>query len=274
MKTRILNQPIQLPFQDLQLFNYGYEICTPYKHWGPGIKEHIKLHIILDGEGTYILNKTHFSLHKGDVFVTTPHNLIEYFPSPTNPWTYGWFAFDGHFANEFLNRIKYTEQSPFFHIDELALLTIYEDLHELIQLELTSKDLFEQSFLYKTLGIFVNQVNKIESKSTLSLSDTYVSKALQYIKMNYDRGIHCNDIACKIGVHPKYLTRLFNQHLGVCVQKFLCTYRMDKAKELLNKNFLSISEIAYSVGYKDPLVFSKAFKREVGASPKEYRTYI
>ena len=46
---------------------------------------------------------------------------------------------------------------------------------------------------------------------------------------------------------------------------------MEKAYALLNNDKLSISDIARSVGYRDPLNFSKMFKKLRGMSPTEYR---
>lgn len=46
---------------------------------------------------------------------------------------------------------------------------------------------------------------------------------------------------------------------------------MDTAKELLADPTKSVSDVAYALGYQYPQYFSKAFKRVVGCSPKEYR---
>jgi AraC family transcriptional regulator of arabinose operon len=46
---------------------------------------------------------------------------------------------------------------------------------------------------------------------------------------------------------------------------------MQKAKELLEKEDLPISNVAYAIGYSDPLAFSKMFKKREGVSPLEYR---
>jgi YesN/AraC family two-component response regulator len=56
-------------------------------------------------------------------------------------------------------------------------------------------------------------------------------------------------------------------------QEFLIRYRMDKASEFMLTNSLSISEISRSVGYEDPLAFSKIFKKIKGASPREFREH-
>lgn len=54
-------------------------------------------------------------------------------------------------------------------------------------------------------------------------------------------------------------------------QEFLTEVRLSRAKELLATTKLSVEHVALSCGYRDTLVFSKAFKRSTGAAPKEYR---
>lgn len=54
-------------------------------------------------------------------------------------------------------------------------------------------------------------------------------------------------------------------------QEFLTEVRLSRAKELLSATKLSVEQVALSCGYRDTLVFSKAFKRSTGMAPKEYR---
>lgn len=57
-------------------------------------------------------------------------------------------------------------------------------------------------------------------------------------------------------------------------QEFLVNYKIDKASELLKNTDLSIKAVASSVGYSDPLTFSKIFKKITGDNPKGYREKI
>jgi len=54
-------------------------------------------------------------------------------------------------------------------------------------------------------------------------------------------------------------------------KNFVKSFRFQRAKQLLESSQLSVSEISYKVGFKDPKYFSKVFVKEVGVSPSEYR---
>ena len=53
--------------------------------------------------------------------------------------------------------------------------------------------------------------------------------------------------------------------------QFIRSIRLTKAQSLLLETNLSILEIAYDVGFKDPSYFSRTFSGEFGLSPKEFR---
>ena len=86
-------------------------------------------------------------------------------------------------------------------------------------------------------------------------------------------GIGISDIADNIGISRAYLNSAFQKELGMSAQTFLIDYKMHKAASLLVSTSLSVKEIANNVGYEDQLVFSKAFKKKFGMSPKNYKTH-
>ena len=74
-----------------------------------------------------------------------------------------------------------------------------------------------------------------------------------------------------IGLDRKYISKLFKDSVGVTIQDYLVNYRMNKAKEMMKERTLSIGDISRSVGYDNPLIFSKMFKKTNGVSPSDYR---
>jgi len=79
-------------------------------------------------------------------------------------------------------------------------------------------------------------------------------------------------LADYIGLDRSYLTTLFKERLNISPQAYLTHFRMNKACLLLKEKDLSITEVALLSGYKDPVVFQKAFKNALGISPSKYRS--
>jgi AraC-like DNA-binding protein len=68
-----------------------------------------------------------------------------------------------------------------------------------------------------------------------------------------------------------HLCRLFHAEYGIPPLKYVHMLRIDRAKLLLNDTTLGVSEIAYRVGFNDPVYFSELFRKMTGASPSDYR---
>lgn len=79
------------------------------------------------------------------------------------------------------------------------------------------------------------------------------------------------DIAHTINVSPNYLSSLLKVLTGQSTQQHIHNKLIDKAKEKLSMTNLSISEIAYELGFEHSQSFSKLFKTKTSISPMEYR---
>ncbi|MEN4762376.1 helix-turn-helix transcriptional regulator [Chryseobacterium sp. C39-AII1] len=78
-------------------------------------------------------------------------------------------------------------------------------------------------------------------------------------------------IAKKLNVSPSYLTGLLKVLTGQSTQQHIHEKLIEKAKEKLSTSQLSISEIAYELGFEHPQSFSKLFKNKTQVSPLEFR---
>lgn len=83
-------------------------------------------------------------------------------------------------------------------------------------------------------------------------------------------GFSADDFARTVGMSRMQLHRKLKTLLGVSATEFLRSERIKTAAVLLKKGSLSISEIAYHVGFNDISYFSKCFKETFGATPSEY----
>lgn len=79
------------------------------------------------------------------------------------------------------------------------------------------------------------------------------------------------DIAGKLNLSPKYLGSLLKQLTGQTTQQMIHEKLIEKAKELLSGTGLSVSEIAYRLGFEHPQSFNKLFKSKTNQSPLGFR---
>lgn len=94
---------------------------------------------------------------------------------------------------------------------------------------------------------------------------------VKYIELNYASDLSLQEIAGKFFVSREYISRRFKQEYGINFSDFIVNVRIDKAKLLMQNPRLKLSQISEMVGIHDVKYFSKVFKKQVGASPKDYR---
>ena len=85
---------------------------------------------------------------------------------------------------------------------------------------------------------------------------------------------HLADLANLMGMSERNFSRRFKQATGVTALQYLQDQRNQEAKDLLKNSNLSITEIAYRVGYQDVSYFTKQFKARSGATPKQWRSSV
>jgi AraC-like DNA-binding protein len=78
-------------------------------------------------------------------------------------------------------------------------------------------------------------------------------------------------IARDVGYTTNYLNDLMRAHTGRSVGRWITDMRMARARKFLEAANVPISDVATACGYEDPAYFSRAFRREHGASPLTWR---
>lgn len=102
-----------------------------------------------------------------------------------------------------------------------------------------------------------------------------VRLAMRYMEQNYsDSTLSLNDVATYVKISPNYFSTLFSQETGKTFIEYLTARRMEQARKLLQETNLRSSEVATSVGYKDPHYFSYLFRKTQGQTPREFRSKV
>ncbi|ABR48966.1 response regulator receiver protein [Alkaliphilus metalliredigens QYMF] len=101
-----------------------------------------------------------------------------------------------------------------------------------------------------------------------------ITKALAFIQKHYNENICLNDVAQEINMSYHYFSKFFKESTGKNFVDYLTELKIERSKELLKNQSISIKEICYEIGYSDPNYFSKAFKKITGVTPTAYRACI
>lgn len=260
---------------DLVYYYHGKQFCEAGYSWGPGVKDHYKILFIHEGKGTYQFNGKTYALKKGQGFMVFPNTICHMKADLHDPWVYSWIAFQGTCVDGLLEQVHLSKMAPSFSYAPANWFEPWlEQFNDAGELEKNS-GLVVHSLLYRLISDWIDMLTAPNQIGYLpKAKDVYVRKAIDYIKMNYYTKVSITELARLIGIDRIYLSALFKEVVNQSPQNYLLHYRMDKACDLMNNQQLSVSDISHSVGYNDPLLFSKMFKKVKGISPSHYRKEI
>lgn len=97
-----------------------------------------------------------------------------------------------------------------------------------------------------------------------------ISEAADYIHGHYMNTMTLQELAALHGMNEKRFAYYFHKYMGSYPIDYLIQYRLERASELLRTGQFAVHDVAISVGYANPLYFSRAFKRKFGMSPSDY----
>lgn len=98
-----------------------------------------------------------------------------------------------------------------------------------------------------------------------------LQRAIGYINRHISEDLGVDSISEACYVSKYYLCRLFKKKIGVTIMEYVLQTRIAMAKELLEKQKLSVTEIGALCGFSSPSYFSRVFKEKTGSPPFEYR---
>ncbi len=139
----------------------------------------------------------------------------------------------------------------------------------------------------------INKMNEVEidkfissrklsfasKKSKLELADHINSRLIEKIKQIIKELVHSDEqiktnlssyLSEKLNYNYTYLASLFSKSQGTTIQNYLLTSKIERVKELLLENELSLTGISYKLHYSSVAHLSNQFRKVVGLSPSSF----
>lgn len=128
------------------------------------------------------------------------------------------------------------------------------------------------------------QLSELKSallKSGLELMDDKKAILIQRIKNVIVEMVHYEDelpkvknseyISQKLGLDYTYLANLFSEATGITIEQYIISHKIERAKELLIYDELTLTQISYKLNYSSVAHLSKQFKKVTGLTPTFFK---
>jgi AraC family transcriptional regulator, transcriptional activator of pobA len=160
--------------------------------------------------------------------------------------------------------------------EQKTIETIFEQIEKEYLLPI---DQFSQDVIVSTLDLLLTHCNRYYNRQFITrkiLNSELLNKAEKILNHYF---YHSDEqkiptpayLASQLNLSPKYLSDCLKQLTGQTTQQIIHEKLIEKAKELLTTTELSVSEIAYLLGFEYPQSFNKLFRNKTDMSPLKYR---
>jgi AraC-like DNA-binding protein len=104
-------------------------------------------------------------------------------------------------------------------------------------------------------------------------TDAHVEKALALMQGAIEGSLDLESLAARLEVAPEHLVRLFTRRMGLPPMRYYGRLKIEAARAMLASTNLRVGEVADKLGFSNQFNFSRAFRREAGMSPSDWRDH-
>ncbi|MHA7966328.1 helix-turn-helix domain-containing protein [Paenibacillus sp. CAU 1782] len=109
----------------------------------------------------------------------------------------------------------------------------------------------------------------MEKRSKERSNDT-ITAVKAYISGHLSGDLSLENVASLVFISPKYLSKIFKEETGIVYSEYVTAQRMERARELMAQQDLTVEQVASTVGYRTPAYFIKKFKEIHGCTPGKF----
>lgn len=250
---------------DFILYNCGVEYCDSGWSYGPKRREYNFIHFVKDGKGVLQIEGRKFHIHKNQCFIVPAGYVSTYTADKNDPWKYSWIGFLGIQSERYVKQLI----NKGFVLNIKDAKKYEKQIRKIINLPANSlaSQLKMTGFTYDIFGSLIDEIDASE----VTINDSVATLAKRYMDLNYYDAIKISEVAKFLNVNSNYLSDTFKEEYKISPKQYLIELKIKKARKLLSSTHNSIKIVANSVGFNDPLAFSKLFKSHTGYSPSDYR---
>lgn len=189
-----------------------------------------------------------------------------------------WVYFSGTAVESILRGLGLFDKKLIRVGKDQKIIDMYE---EIIRELLYRSPGFEEAINSKIIGLLTyaarssGAVNLVPNQNDCiivgTMWDERISQAMREIQVNNEHFYTVDELAGICHLSKYYFCRIFVKATGLAPHRYLLLMKLDKARSMLSDTDMTVSEIALKLGFSNVTILRRAFRREYGMTPSEFR---
>lgn len=242
-----------------------------------------EFYFFVEGDISMQVGKDVYPIHFGDAMLIPPniaHRAIIHNPEVPYRRFVFWISkeYYEHLADIspcFTYAIDYASKNKQYvcHLDQISLNSLQSKMLRLLE-EMQSNRFGKELQIELYVEDFMLSINRLvydilEPKQVTSDASLY-TKLVEYIEEHLEDELSLEKLSEEFYVSKYHIAHVFKDNIGLSIHQYITKKRLAKCQEAIRAN-MNITDVYHMYGFGDYSSFYRAFKKEYGISPKEYR---
>lgn len=248
-------------------FSAGHFFCVEGYHLVRKNYNSLLITHILDGSFTYIKDGKHITAHKGDTVILDCYKPHEYYTNDS--FESIWIHIAGANSFELFEEIERSEGNLIKCKDVQHLRKLLFRVFDGMKGDYPTTELSVSLDIYKIFTELLNP-QSTKSKGESNYEDS-IQTVKEYIAENLNENLTVGALAEIVNMSSSHFSRVFKQQTGFSPYDYILISRLNRAKYLLQVTDMTVSAIAYEIGFNSESNFIYFFTENEGISPGKFR---
>ena len=279
LQSKFSNRQYMLS-KDFEIYYYNdnqFSSMSDHSH------DYFEFYVFLDGNVSMHINGRAFHLKPGDILLIPPEtkhhafNIEEKLPCQRFVF---WISQDYfnklmELSEDYVYLLKHAQSKKqyLYHYDTIAFNALQAKIFRLIE-EIHANRFGKSAKIELCVNDLMLHINRsvyeMEHPTTRKEVNALYDNIIQYIESHLDADLSLDELSKTFYVSKYHISHVFKENFGISIHQYITKKRLSICKDAILGND-NITKIYQMFGFKDYTSFFRAFKKEYGISPKEYK---
>ena len=240
-------------------------------HEKPHSHPFCEIMMVLSGSGETIVGEKTYEINRGDIIVYNPYTVHQESSTGGAGLELGYFGITNFQVSDLpLDHLIDSQSSPVLHAKKAAgKFEFY--FHSLVE-EVTSDEQYNELMAKYWARLILIEILRLANISEAKfVTNAIFTRIHQYLSTHFTEIESMDQICEELNVSKYYLSHVFKNYMGMPPMQYVSLRRIAHAKKLLQETDLTATAVGEACGYKDHVLFFKAFKKLEGVTPTAFR---